>query len=219
MRTYYSENDAEKSNIAHTLARKIIYPKIFNVPQKSLVFEDTLLSIGSREAALDGELAIDRVVGVSVDGYRQPIKFTIQERFRDPQYQKMQDVTITEWNCSTQQPSELYKMAATMFVYGYWNKDITDFLEVVAFFTAPVWMAIVNGEIKPSRGNNGHPKNQDFIAVSFNDLYRTGAICYHYPKHGPTVSILDVINGEARTRSNIQKLMHDISSWIMSSPD
>jgi len=49
---------------------------------------------------------------------KHPLKFLIQERFRKPSYSRFRDITITEWNLLTEKPSELYKIASGLFVYG-----------------------------------------------------------------------------------------------------
>jgi hypothetical protein len=60
---------------------------------------------------------------VTTHGLRAPLGFTIQERFRRPRYAEFQDLTLTEWNGNSNLPSELYKIRAGMFLYGYYSEE------------------------------------------------------------------------------------------------
>lgn len=180
MRTPYSTINANFSNRAHEYARDKIYPALFGVDRGQLVFDaDTLLSDSARGRVLDGQMAVDRIVRVTVNRLRQPLVFTIQERFRRPKWADRRDITITEWNHATNQPSELYKLEANLFVYGYFNEQAPAFIEVVAVNTAALLQAIASSAV-PYTVERNKRSNQSFLALTFNDLVAHGLLAYHY---------------------------------------
>lgn len=184
-RTPYSSKNAAFSNKAHLLARKVLYPKIFKVPFERLSFEDTLLEYGKRGEVLDGKMAIDRIVTVTAfsEALHHPISFTIQERFRrpDPYYISQQDITFTEWNYQSNLPSELYKLTANIFLYGYFDKGSTDqsahFVDAIAIDIPITLMGICNNEL-PFTIHPNKRTNQSFIAIKFLDLWKYGVVLY-----------------------------------------
>lgn len=121
-RTLYEQDNADFSNRAHMRARDVLYPRIFNVRRERLQFEDTLLAQSDRAKILDGEMGVDRIVRVTIHNLHAPLMFTVQERFRRPEFAKYQDMTVTEWNHASNSPSELYKINAGLFVYGYFDE-------------------------------------------------------------------------------------------------
>ena len=143
MTTPYSENNQLFSDEAHLAAQNSIYPILFNVPRKLLRFTTTSLSVGEKEKILDGEMAIDRLVSVKNQWFKAEIEFTIQERFRKPEFLKYQDVTITEWNQETNVKSELFKLNAGIFLYGYFDRESKNFLDWIAFDTAHLLYRLV----------------------------------------------------------------------------
>jgi hypothetical protein len=183
-KTEYQTENAEYSNVCHELARKVFYPRLFNVDPAMIRYEEnTLLHESGRGQILDGEMGVDRLVRCSVRGLLGHTTFTIQERFRRPEYHKWRDLTVTEWNHASGQPSELSKINAGVFVYGYGNASgtgkLTDFLEVVAVNTTGLIHAVTCGSIKYKRDNN--KKQQSFLAFTFKSLGNHGLIMYHYP--------------------------------------
>lgn len=167
-KTKYQPENAEFSNLAHTCARQLIYPQIFNTDK--LTFESTLVGNSKRNTIYDGEMGIDRIVYVTTkdDKLRAPIKFTIQERFRKIVYTKYRDLTITEWNHNSNLPSELYKISAGLFLYGYFDKDKLSFGETIVINTTNLLYQLALGRVKYSRRNN--VKNQTFLTFLFDDL-------------------------------------------------
>ena len=95
-RTLYEQDNADFSNRAHVRARDVLYPRIFNVCRERLQFEDTLLAQSDRAKILDGEMGVDRIVRVTIHNLHAPLMFTVQERFRRPEFAKYQDMTVTE---------------------------------------------------------------------------------------------------------------------------
>lgn len=176
MGTPFDIDRAEFSNRAHQAAQRLLYPQIFGIPLTDLEFEEagTLLDEGERGRVLDGELAIDRVVKVSTLAFDAPLVFPTQERFREPDYYgnlrgRCRDVTITKWNHKTNLPSELHKITADLFLYGFFDEGRCDFLDAIAFWVPPVKFALIHGLVRYST-HYVKKKRQMFIAICFDDL-------------------------------------------------
>ena len=185
--TPYSKKNGDFSNLAHLAAREVVYPQMFQRPRDTLDFEDTLLELNERGAALDGEMATDRIVKVTakprdkMQPFKQPIIFTVQERFRRPKYARYRDLTITEWNNQSNLPSELYKLAANYFVYGYFDRVQNLFIDVIAVNVPAVLLKLCNGEMPYRYGINPR-SNQSFITLTFANLEKTGCMVYRQAK-------------------------------------
>jgi len=125
--TPFSSINAAFTAEVHQVAVDTLYPVMFGVDSSRLEFEDTLVGEGARETVLDGEMAIDCVAKVSASDprFQEALTFTAQERWRHPGYRRFRDVTITEWNPASNLPSELYKITADLFVYGYYSRPFT----------------------------------------------------------------------------------------------
>lgn len=188
MYTPFSKKNSSFSNEAHKAAQRLIYPAMFGVPLSNLSFEDTLLELNERGRALDGELATDRIVKVTATvqgerGFREPISFTIQERFRRPKYARYKDLTITEWNNRSGHRSELYKLAANFFVYGYFDDKKTVFVDAIAVNVPAMLSKLCNGRL--SYGWRSNPRSgQDFITLTFSALEKSGCVMYRQEKTG-----------------------------------
>lgn len=174
MRTQFDQSHKDFSDKAHKAAQTLIYPKIFRTSK--LVFETTDLKDSEHSRILDGEMGIDRIVYVTVENLNAPIKFTIQERFRTPQYYKWQDITITEWNNNSNLPSELYKINSGYFVYGYYDVDKNYFLDAICVSVPDLLHSIATNRLIYSRRMN--PKNQYFIGIKFTDLAKSSLITW-----------------------------------------
>lgn len=175
-RTPYEQANADFSNRAHLRARDVLYPRIFNARRERLEFEDTLLAQSDRAAILDGEMGVDRIVRVTVHNLPAPLVFTVQERFRRPEFAKYQDLTITEWNHASNLPSELYKINAGLFVYGYFDEDREDFLDAVAIGVTDMLLAIATRRLRYERRWN--KKMQTFLTIRFEDMEEAGIVRY-----------------------------------------
>lgn len=185
MKTPYSLANAHFSNRAHEIAREKVYPALFGVSRAQLTFDaDTLLADSERGRVLDGQMAVDRIVRVKVLKLRQPLVFTVQERFRRPKWAHKRDITITEWNHATNQPSELYKLEANLFVYGYFDEQAATFVEVVAVNTAALLQAIAANTAPYTFGKNPR-SNQSFLALTFDMLAARGLLAYHLKTGAP----------------------------------
>ncbi len=175
MTTPYSKENQAFSDAGHIAAQSMIYPVVFCTSQENLAFESTSLATSEKNRILDGEMATDRIVKVTVKTLRNPIQFTVQERFRKVQYVRFQDITITEWNYTTNLPSELYKLNSGIFVYGYFDPQSNAFADWVAFNTVGLLHTFVTGKCPLSKQWNER-SNQDFYTVRFEFLQKAGLI-------------------------------------------
>lgn len=176
--TPYSNDNQKFSDKAHEVARKRIYPFIFNTEEKNLQFTSTSLALGEKEKILDGEMGIDRIVEVVVKNVRKALKFTVQERFRRMKFAKWRDITITEWNHRTNLPSELYKINAGIFVYGYFNETTGEFQDAIAVDTTSLLYRLARREIDYTVEPNPRT-DQTFYCFKFDALEQAGTVLYH----------------------------------------
>ena len=179
-RTLYEQDNADFSNRAHMRARDVLYPRIFNVRRERLQFEDTLLAQSERAAILDGEMGVDRIVRVTVHNLPAPLVFTVQERFRRPEFAKYQDLTVTEWNHASNLPSELYKINAGLFLYGYFDERISVFVDAIAIGVTDMLLAIATRRLRYDRRWN--KKRQTFLTLRFDDMERAGIVRFRLDK-------------------------------------
>ena len=177
-KTLFSAENSTFSQNAHTFAQTQIYPLLW--PGESVTMVDATITreaSGLIEGKLDGQMGIDRVAIVSTNGLKQPIKYTIQERFRKDSFKRWGDITITEWNFSSNTPSEIYKIQADLFVYAFFDSCDSIFKEVVVVYVPVLKAAISNGTIRYVIRTNPR-SNQTFMGISIADLERVGAIMY-----------------------------------------
>jgi hypothetical protein len=204
MPTIYEPSRQDESDLAHLAARRDIYPRFFGVGVDDLEYEtySKWSAAGDpRARVLDADLSIDTRIGVTVRGLRRPLPFYIQERFRDPAYLKFGDVTITEWSNDTDQPNELYKIAADYFTYGYYDKYADQFLDWVVFNVPSVKRAIVLRYLRLHRAPpNG--KRQEVVALKLPDLERYGMRRDHAPVEPGLAKVLLLNRGSRQPSSN-----------------
>lgn len=190
MPTPFSAQQKAFSDKAHEAARMLLYPALFNVAPEQLHFEEQGdINDDPRYAALDGEMAIDRLVRVTLGTFRRPLTFTVQERFRKPEYAKYRDLTVTEWNVWTNRESELYKLQAALFLYGYYDPFNNRFVEAICANVPSLMMAITTNSIRYSHETKKNG-SQTFIGLKFDDMHRAGVMQFHYrslPGHQPQV--------------------------------
>ncbi len=181
--TGFKKEQSDFTNKAHLIARKLIYPKFFNTENNkhiSLNYRDTQVNGSDKEGQfLDGEWGIDRIIQVKDDRHNAPFEFTFQERFRTPDKQVFQDLTVTSWNNASNLPSELYKIKAHYFLYGYFNESNNSFLEAIIIDVARFLhnIACNNLQYKADKGND---RGQDFITIPFLELFNKNIITFHY---------------------------------------
>lgn len=186
MATRFDPDRKEHSDVAHVAAQKLIYPYVFG--EDNLIrFEDTTLDtqdIDTRNKILDGELGIDRIIHVtpmrcSVE-LNKPMIVTVQERFRDKSYftdKGYRDITVTEWNHATNLPSEIHKLAAQLFVYGYFDYDNGDFVDSICVNVPSLILATAKNQIIWKRQWND--KRQTFLTATFDQLHTARVVQWH----------------------------------------
>ena len=175
MQTPFSQSNQDFSDRAHFNAQTQVYPYAINADQASLSFRCTSLSVGAKEKVLDGEMGVDRMVEVSCEQMRKPITLCVQERFRNVKYRGYQDLTITTWNRKTNKPSELYKINAGLFLYGFFDEEIEQVVEWVMVNTTDMLLALSSNRIDYDTKVNPR-SGQEFIGISFQDLYMCNAM-------------------------------------------
>ena len=180
MYTRFEQHNQDFSNKAHAAAQSLVYTKLFGCDQAMMAFDSASVSDGGEKAILDGQMAVDRLVRVTVSGFREPIEYTVQERFRRHRYSAYRDITITEWNHASGKPSELYKIKCDVMTYGYYHEHENTFGEVVAIDVAAFKMALTRGKISYVRKRT--PKQQDFICIGFDALHAAGVVMAHLNK-------------------------------------
>jgi hypothetical protein len=174
MKTVFEQDNADFSTRAHMVARELIYPAIFETDKLS--FEDCTVGSTARGNILDGEMGVDRIVRVTVKNLPAPIVFTVQERFRKPEFARYRDITVTEWNYASNLPSELYKINAGLFLYGYYDDKKQLFLDAICLHTSCLLYAIVRHQI--SFGRKRNPKQQSFLTFGFDDLKDANTVAW-----------------------------------------
>jgi len=179
MRTEFEQKNSKFSDKAHIAAQTQLYPKLFNVTPDKIVYEDVTLSEDPRHKILDAEMAVDRVLSISMGTLRFPITYTVQERFRRPQYKKYQDITITECNLNSGVKSELYKLSGGLFVYGYFNENTNMIEQFIVLCSSELLYKIVRGDLKKWSVETNR-KNQTFITIKFDILRNNKLILYEY---------------------------------------
>lgn len=184
MKTPYSEENQAFSNVAHSAARVDVYPRLFDCNPSLLSFDSASVSDGGEKAILDGQMAVDRIVKVSTPGLRGDISHIIQERFRRPRFSGYRDITITEFNNESGQQSELYKLKAGIFVYGYYCEATRRFGEVIAVDIAALMMGISSGSVCISQRQRNPRSGQDFVSVKFDRLQEAGVVLWHCRGNG-----------------------------------
>lgn len=107
-----------------------------------------------------------------------PFTFTFQERFRKMQYINNQDITLTEWNTASNTPSELYKISANYFLYGYFDPHYKTFGDAIVINVPSMMLGIVSHRLNFIRNVNRR-SNQPFLCITFNDLHEANIVDYH----------------------------------------
>lgn len=173
--TPYSKNNKAFSDEAHMAARTLIYPRLFKTDATNITYEQQGEITTERWGALDGDMSIDRIVKVTVGRLRQPLTFTVQERFRNTWYSHKEDITITEWNNNSNRPSELYKIQANLFLYAYYGMGT--FVDSICVNVTDLLMALVQKTIEFGVRPNTR-SNQTFLTLGFDALHKAGLVVY-----------------------------------------
>lgn len=152
---------------AHTAAEGQFYEPMF--PGRRIVFEDTVGTVRDLEYAIDCQLA------VTVPDLRAPIRFSVQERWREPAAMRYGDVTITEWNSASGQPSELHKLGAHLFVYGFYDEHTDQILLGVAVDIPVLLRELALGRLQYRRQSR---LDQTFLGFDVKQLRQHGAVIF-----------------------------------------
>lgn len=181
MYTPFSQKNADMSGRGHELAITHLYPNLFGVTPQQLTFDDaTLLAESERGRVLDGEMAVDYIARLTIHPLGAPLQVTVQERFRQHRYSAFRDVTLTEWNHDSGLPSELYKITAGIFLYGYLNESQDGFTEAIAFNVADFLVALSSGKLAIRRKEHNFRSNQSFLCFTFQQLFDAGIVMFHF---------------------------------------
>jgi hypothetical protein len=162
--TVFSAAREEFSKRAHLAAEAQFYPQLFH--GWPVAFEDVTNTVR------DLQYAIDYQAAVTVDGLRAPLRFSIQERWRDPSAMQHGDITITEWNLDTGRPSELHKLGAHLFVYGFYDTQADQISAAVAASVPHLLLGLLNG-LQYQRRRRG---DQSFVALQVAHLKKAHAV-------------------------------------------
>jgi len=168
--TSFSQKNFEDSQRAHRAAQAQFYPLLF--PQCDLTFEDTTKTVQDLDYAIDCKIA---VTGARLH-LRAPLWFAVQERWRfDLDAMRYGDVTVTEWNLATGEPSELHKLGAHLLVYGFYDKAQDRILCAAVVDVARLLYAVALGNLRYERRTR---LDQSFLAFSLAALRECGAIIH-----------------------------------------
>lgn len=172
--TRYDSDRAQWSQRAHLTARRVLYPALFACEEADMEFRECdAAPAGTPERLMDTALGIDKVVLVRDPLFRLPIRSTVQERFQTPTNARRRNITITEFNEATGQPSELYKMVAQWFVGAFMTDDALTMTEGVAVSVADLRRAMRARHLAfdlEKRNDKGQP----FVRIEFDDLIKLG---------------------------------------------
>lgn len=166
MSTVFSQKRYEFTKRAHAAAQRQFYPLMF---PGGITFEDTTKTVQDLDYAIDCQLS------VVIPDLRAPIRLSVQERFRNPSGEGYGDITVTEWNLDTNEPSEIHKLGAQMFVYGFYDEAKDHIRLAVAVDVALLQWALAHGEITYGRRRRG---DQSFLGFSFRALHQLGAVLF-----------------------------------------
>lgn len=158
----------DDSKRASTAAQSQFYPLLF--PGRALKFEDVTKTVQDLEYAIDVQVAVD------APHLRAPLRFSVQERWRtDLAAMQWGDVTVTEWNLDTGRPSELHKLGAHLFVYGFYDKEGDRIVAAAAVEVPRMLRALSLGKLAPVRKLRG---DQSFLAFTLTELEGVGAVIF-----------------------------------------
>jgi hypothetical protein len=169
--TAFSGENFSFTQRAHLAAQKQFYPGLW--PGADVTFIDTT------KAEADLVYAVDCIAEVSLPDAeaRGPVKFYIQERWRRPDFKTYRDLTITEWNLRTNQPSELHKLGAQLFVYGIYDQPMDEIVSALAIDIVRMQIANVRGELKYTRQKR-RGGEQSFIGIEWDHLADIDAVLH-----------------------------------------
>lgn len=181
-RTGYSADDRNHTEKAHLCAKISLYPAFFGCDADQIEYQEGIEYIDdsgkNRLAPLDWcdkWLSIDRVLRVPAPTRLGYLEFTVQERFERAQAASHRNISITEFNVATKNPSELYKIKTHYFVSGYYDASTNRLVgKAHVCNTERILKAVADGGLKYYTKPND--KSQTFITLGYDDLRRVGAV-------------------------------------------
>jgi len=166
--TFFSVQNFEDSQKAHRAAQSQFYPLLF--PGCDLSFEDTTKLAHDLDYAIDCKIAVSNLAL----RLRAPLWFAVQERWRfDLDWISAGDITVTEWNLATGEPSELHKLGAHLLVYGFYDRKRGQVVCGAVVDVSRLLYAIALGSLSYKRQNR---RDQSFLAFSLVALRECGAV-------------------------------------------
>jgi hypothetical protein len=178
VRTTFDPKRMDFTKRAHTAAQTQFYPDMF--PGRPIRYADTVATVRDLDYAIDCQLA------VTVPDLRAPLHFAVQERWRQPQWENHGDVTVTEWNLASGQPSELHKLGAHLFVYGFYDAP-ADRIRLAVAVAVPILLrelACGDPPLRYRRGTRGG-RDQTFLGFQCRDLESAGAVMFKLDRRSP----------------------------------
>jgi len=167
MNTPFDGDNKELTDEAHAAARTQVYPHLFASDDVELEIENVSVDDSDAHEILDQRLGVDVIVRATPPGFEQSVPVYVQERFRRPKYRHHQDITITKFNNKSGEVSEFSKIAAQMFIYGYYEPALDEIQEAICVNTTVLLRQIVDGEL--GNGERQNPKGRDFITITFDE--------------------------------------------------
>ena len=175
----FSNQQTKFTNTAHDTIMKIgFYDKI--LPRNNInVHSTNVIHKGYDEESriLDIKYGVDYRIIIH-NPRLGDIPITIQERFRDIKYYDNQDLTI-RLETKNGKPSELSKINADLFIYGYYNINNNKFKEIIVIDMVRVKLGLARETLQFTiKKNKG--RDSKFIIIKFEDLTNIKAILYTY---------------------------------------
>jgi hypothetical protein len=178
--TAFSEAQMAFTRAAHQAAQMQVYRRWF---PDGIEFEDAVFTRRDLDYAIDCQLAVicarPPFHGCTTAPLRAPLRVSVQERYRRVRDLDRygDEITITEWNLASNQPSELHKFAAQMFVYGFYDDARNVIVRAAAFSIPAILTGMIDGRLRYMRKSRG---DQHFIALHVPELRRAGAEMFTY---------------------------------------
>ena len=199
-KTLYSKNDRNHTEAAHLLARELIYPEFFGCDADKIEYRDGIDYITRTGepntlplAWCDSWMAIDRILRVPAPTlHRKYVEMTIQERFERAPAASHRNISVTEFNTATGNPSELYKIKSLYFVSGYYDEVANKFVgKTHICSTERILKAVQDGRLRYYTKDNH--KNQTFVTFGYEDLMSVDAVLmvFDFRYYPPVVTTPD----------------------------
>jgi hypothetical protein len=176
MKTEFDKANKDFTDLAHEAARSQVYPHLFQ-SDGEIEITSIAMSDNSGVKKLDLQYGIDVIVEINVPQLNSTVPVYVQERFRRPKWRDEQDITITRHNNASGKPSELSKIAAQQFIYGYYEPTLGEIQEAICVNVPVLLRKIIDGALLC--GEKQNPKKQDFVTIGFDELHKHGATAFH----------------------------------------